>query len=297
MADTADLPGGLVRDREVDGVYGRGETFERVITALDGAIATLVVDAQPVALRFPPVLARRTIERCGYLHTFPHLLATVYSFSGDTSSHAKLVEAADSGGDWSPFQQMTDVILTPAACYAVYPHFSGTLPDDGVTIDVESWCFRQEPSNTPERMRSFRMREFVRLGSPETVRRWREAWIERAERFLQSLGLTSSLAPASDPFFGDAATFLKSSQEEQQLKFELSVDVRAATRVATISCNYHLDHFGSVFDIHLRGGASAHSGCVAFGLERLTLALFFAHGPSPVGWPTSVLDALQLTHA
>src|SRR5262249_46084419 len=135
---------------------------------------------------------------------------------------------------------MIDVVLTPAACYAVYPHFSGTLPEDGLTIDVESWCFRQEPSNAPERMRAFRMREFVRLGGPDTVRAWRETWIGRAQRFLGSLGLSASLAPASDPFFGDAASFLKSSQEEQKLKFELSVEVRAATRVPCISCNYHL---------------------------------------------------------
>jgi seryl-tRNA synthetase len=289
-------PPDLLPNPEVQGVYGRGECFERVLTALDSAITSLDADARPIVLRFPPVMARRTIEQCGYLHTFPHLLGSVYAFDGDSRSYAGLVDSSDAGRDWSPFQQMTDVVLTPAACYAVYPHFSGTLQEGGLTIDVESWCFRQEPSNAPERMRSFRMREFVRLGSAETVRAWREAWIERAQRFLHALGLEPSLAPASDPFFGDAAAFLRSSQQEQKLKFELSVDVGAATRVACISCNYHLDHFGSLFGICMGPGRAAHSACVGFGLERLTLALLFVHGASPVDWPASVRDVLRLPH-
>ena len=61
------------------------------------------------------------------------------------------------------------------------------------------------------------MRAFVRLGNLDTVAMW-EAGVERAERFLHLLGLASSIAPASDPFFGDVATFLRSSQEEQKLK-------------------------------------------------------------------------------
>jgi len=297
MLDQTHLRNGLLRDPEAVGVYGRGATFDRVLTGLNAAITGLEAAAQPVMLRFPPVLGRRTIERCGYLHTFPHLLATAYSFEGNSRAHAEFVEAAESGNDWSPFQRMTDVVLTPAACYAVYPHLSGALPEAGVMVDVESWCFRQELSSTPERMRAFRMREFVRLGKPDEVRSWRDAWLERAQEFLNSLGLAPSLAPANDPFFGDSAAFLKASQQEQELKFELSVGVLDGVRAATISCNYHLDHFGSMFDIRLGADSAAHSGCVAFGLERLTLALFFAHGQNLSTWPAAVLDLLQLAHA
>ena len=35
-------------------------------------------------------------------------------------------------------------------------------------------------------------------------------------------------------------------------------------------------------------GAIAHSACLGFGLERVTMALFKAHGFDPVTWPSVV---------
>jgi seryl-tRNA synthetase len=243
-------------------------------------------------MRFPPVIARATIERCGYLHSFPHLLGTVFAFEGDDAAHAGLVTAAADGQDWSGFERMTDVALVPAACYAVYPRLAGRLPADGRLVDVASWCFRQEPSEVPERMRSFRMREFVRLGPPAAVGARRAGWLERAQGFVERLGLAPGLAPANDPFFGTGARFLARSQREQELKFELSVEVRPGVRVAAVSCNYHLEHFGAAFGITTPDGLTAHTACVGFGLERLTLALIHAHGPCFEAWPRHVQSAL-----
>ena len=49
----------------------------------------------------------------------------------------------------------------------------------GRLVTVYSYCFRHEPSMDPARLQSFRMREFIRLGAPEEVFAWREAWIAR----------------------------------------------------------------------------------------------------------------------
>jgi seryl-tRNA synthetase len=271
---------GLLLDPIAPGVYGRLPIFERVLAGLSEAISNLDPSAHPEVLRFPPVIARQTILRAGYFESFPHLLGTIHAFS-----------------EHEPAEAPSDLVVTPAACYAVYPHATGRVPVEGRLFDVESWCFRQEPSDDPERMRAFRMREFVNIGSAERVHGWRKEWIPRVQQFLARLGLQSSLALANDPFFGAGARFLAMSQREQELKFELSVEVRAGATAACISCNYHLDHFGTAFDIRTENGEPAHTACVAFGLERLALGLFAAHGALVEKWPDQSLRLLGLSRA
>ena len=45
--------------------------------------------------------------------------------------------------------------------------------------------------------------------------------------------------------------------------------------------NYHREHFGRVWGIHDAKGELAHTSCVAFGIDRLTVALFAIHGLDP----------------
>jgi seryl-tRNA synthetase len=62
--------------------------------------------------------------------------------------------------------------------------------------------------------------------------------------------------------------------------------------VACASFNHHHDHFAGVWGVTLRDGALANTGCVGFGLERLTLALLRWHGLNPDDWPHSVRSQL-----
>ena len=49
------------------GLYGRGETFEEIVAAVDAiALAEGRLDGA-TAIRFPPVISRRDLERSGYL--------------------------------------------------------------------------------------------------------------------------------------------------------------------------------------------------------------------------------------
>ena len=41
-------------------------------------------------------------------------------------------------------------------------------------------------------------------------------------------------------------------------------------------------------------GEVLHTGCVAFGMDRLAVALFATHGAKISGWPASVREALKL---
>lgn len=88
---------------------------------------------------------------------------------------------------------------------------------------------------------------------------------------------------------------LAASQREQSLKFELVVPITSVDRpTACVSCNYHQDTFGRAFEIRNARGSLAHSACVGFGLERITLALFKHHGLTVDRWPAPVRVTLGL---
>jgi seryl-tRNA synthetase len=184
----------------------------------------------------------------------------------------------------------------PAACYPLYPAVAarGPLPDGGVTLDTgDSYVFRREPSSDPARMQIFHMREIVRIGEPATVTEWRRQWRARAEALLRSLGLELELEIAHDPFFGRTGRLLAAAQRDQELKWELMAPV-AGTPTAIASSNYHQDHFGHTCDLQMADGAPAHTSCMAFGEERVTLALFSAHGLDLAAWPDEVRRTLEL---
>ena len=249
----------------------------------------------PDVMRFPPVLNRADFERSGYLKSFPHLVGTIHSFAGDEQGHRELLQAVDAGRPWDAGFPAAALVLTPAACYPVYPALTGVLPPGGRLVDVMSYCFRHEPSDDPARMQMFRMHEHVRLGDEDTVIAWRQLWLVRAETFVAALGLDAGRQVASDPFFGRGGKLLAVNQREQRLKLEIVAPISSRdSATAIISLNYHQEHFGELFDIRTADGEVAHTACVGFGLERIALALYRRHGFDRGGWATSVRGTLGL---
>ena len=289
------LDAGLLVATEADGLYGRGPNFERVRRGFDAAVSRLAAGDGMEPMRFPPLLSRLQLETNGYLGSFPHLAGTVFSFAGGDTAAAEQEARAGRHEDWSEFQSMTDVVLAPAACYPVYPEIArrGALPPGGVTIDTgAAWVFRNEPSRDPARMRSFHMREFVRIADPADILAFRNLWLDRVVALFDRLGLEAATEIASDPFFGRAGRMLAANQRDQELKFELLAQIGGPEPTAIASFNYHQDHFTLVYGLGLESGAAAHTGCVAFGVERVTLALFRAHGLDPDRWPAAVREEL-----
>jgi len=85
------------------------------------------------------------------------------------------------------------------------------------------------------------------------------------------------------------------SQLQQSLKFELLIPYHARARpTACMSFNYHREHFGQVWGINGSVAEPAHTGCVAFGMDRLAVALFANHGLDPDQWPASARRTLAL---
>ena len=285
---------GLIIESGVPGVYG----FDGVFVDIRDRVADLVTreaaDDSPIIMRFPPVLPKRTLEDTGYMSSFPHLGTSVFGFEGSEKQAVELGCCAAEHGSW-PHLAQTDLVLTPAACYPVYPAVAkrGPLPAGGVCVDAGAGLvFRNEPSGDPARLQMFHQRELVRIGEPETVAAWRDKWRDRAIRILTLIGLDARFDVASDPFFGRAGRMMGMSQREQALKFEVLVQIASPEPTAVASFNYHREHFTHLHSIMMQGGAEAHTACLGFGLERCTVALLRKHGLDPTSWPSDVREVL-----
>lgn len=284
---------GLIIPTGVKGAYGRGAVFEDILGRFDDLVMRLAKNDGASEMTFPPIIARSLVERLGYLDNFPQLIGSIHSFSGPELQAREMADLAREGKRWEGMLDVTEAMLTPAACYPIYPLFSGLLPDTGRLLTTKGWCYRHEPSDEPTRLQAFRMREFIRMGAPEEVESWRDAWLQRGLTLLTSLNLPASTDTANDPFFGRAGKMMATSQREQRLKFEIVVPVISKEKPTAIcSFNWHQEHFTSTFGISRSGGRTAHTACLGFGLERVTLALIKTHGFMPDQWPAAVREKL-----
>ena len=118
---------GLLIATGVPGVYGRSVEFEDTIERVDRLVTARGAGDRPEVMRFPPIINRAHFEKSGYLKSFPHLAGSIHSFAGNERAHRELLQAVESGRDWSAALPPAAVVLTPAACYPVYPVLAGTL--------------------------------------------------------------------------------------------------------------------------------------------------------------------------
>jgi seryl-tRNA synthetase len=286
---------GLLIDTGVDGLYGRSGQFEDVIAAFERLIDKFGGADGAEAIRFPPGMNRAFFETSGYMKSFPQLAGTVHSFCGNELDHMSLLKCMEVGDDWTKDQQATDIVLTPAACYPLYPTVAkrGAISEDGALFDLQSYCFRHEPSKDPARQQLFRMREYVCMGSEKHVTDFRQSWMDRGVEMMKAVGLDVTIDVANDPFFGRAGKMLANNQRDQNLKFELLIPITStANPTACMSFNYHQDAFGTKWGLNFADGSVVHTACVGFGLERIALALFHTHGLDTGEWPESVRKVL-----
>jgi len=179
--------------------------------------------------------------------------------------------------------------LAPAVCYHAYPEWEGkTLGSEPTLLTAVGRCYRYEGGNhiPLERLWDFTMREIIVLGTREQVEAQRQALVRQVGELVARLQLDAVIEPASDPFFTSGDEGKRLMQQAGALKHELLLTVDAGGRaIAAASFNHHHDYFGTRFDIALADGNPAHSGCIAFGLERWVLALLAQHGVDAEQWP------------
>lgn len=286
---------GLLVPLGVRGVYGYSGVFENVLQSFDRLITRRAAHFQADILRLPGVLSREHYLMTSHMENFPDLMGSVHSFMGRDREHVAMLTKRQNGEEWTQDLAPSALMLTPACCYPLYPTLSGTLSDEGKTADLTSQVFRHEPSIDPCRMQIFRQREFVRVGSASQALEHRRLCLELGRDTLAEVGLEVEIVLANDPFFGRGGRVMAASQKDQDLKHEFTFAVASEEKPTAIaSTNCHTDYFGKAFDITLPNGEPAHSACIGFGMERVTLALFKHHGFDPDHWPYEVKNALEL---
>src|ERR1700733_13107668 len=125
----------LFHSMGVDGVNARTALYEGVIERLTAWI-TRQRDPAAVFTRFPPVMSRRQLEKSGYLKSFPNRLGTVCALHGSEAAIRSAADRHESGGDWTTSLAASDLVLSPAACYPLYPIVArrGRLPAGGALV-------------------------------------------------------------------------------------------------------------------------------------------------------------------
>jgi len=129
------------------------------------------------------------------------------------------------------------------------------------------------------------MREVVCIGQEADARAFLQRSVERASQLANSLGLDATIAPATDPFFAPTGRAKQLMQRMKELKHELLLPIGENRTTAAASFNLHDEFFGEAFAIRLPDGRPATTACLAFGIERWTLAFLSAHGPDAARWP------------
>lgn len=250
-----------------------------VLRAVDHTVVQWAAALGAVERRYPSLIDHDVLVRAGQVDSFPQ--------------HLTLAGPADERGQRHA--------LAPAVCYHSYPEWQGrTLNAEPVLLTARGRCYRYEGGNhVPlERLWEFSMREIVVLGTRDQVDRVREGLVRQVSDVVTMLGLDGVIELAADPFFTSGDEGKRLMQQAGALKYELRLTIdRDGYDIAVASFNNHHEFFGRRFEILLPDGAPAHSGCIAFGLERWVLALLAQHGVNEREWPDAARTWLEAERA
>jgi seryl-tRNA synthetase len=287
--------------QEATGIYTLGPLITRLIDYFEGIFLDLADHFNARPYRFPTLIPANYMERVNYFRAFPHSLSYATHLREDLDiidSFAQQAACDEHGALNTPPEAFASIqtLLSPAVCYHLYFALADhPLPSGQLTATAVGNCFRYEAINlsTLERLWNFTMREIIFVGSKEFVLENRDTARQQLHSTLEEIGLAYRVESANDPFF--IGEFRK--QSAFQSAFQLKYEIRASlpfkdSTLAVGSYNYHQDFFGRHLNISLPDGSPAHTGCAAFGLERMAHAFLSQFGLDPEKWPAVVREAL-----
>jgi len=272
--------------QEFGGIYTLGPLLTRLIDYFEAQFIALADSFEAAPYRFPTLIPAKYLERVNYFRAFPHSLTFATHLREDLdiidnfSQHA----ACDPHGLQAPADSFAGVqcLLSPAVCYHLYFALADQpLPNGQVTATAVGQCFRYEAINLTslERLWDFTMREVIFVGPKDFVLENREIARQRMSRFFEQIGMAYRVESANDPFFIGEFRKQAAFQSAFQLKYEIRAHLPFKdSTLAVGSYNYHQDFFGRNLNITLPDGSPAHTGCVAFGLERIAFAYLAQFG-------------------
>lgn len=225
---------------------------------------------------YPALMRVSDLDRLDYFENFPHLALLATGISRETLNAG---DGSDAGAGSIRCGHLDDAAyaLPSAACFNVYLGLRGQTVQSPWHVTTAANCFRREEGYEGlRRLLGFYMREVVCVGEREHVIDYLGSFQARVESFLRSIHLPVEIVPSSDPFF-DA----RSSKAVMAQLFPVKNEVVYGGDLAIASLNFHRNFFGERCDIKLPDGEHAHSGCVAFGIERWIAALTSHFGDDP----------------
>ncbi len=287
--------------QEATGIFTVGPLVTKLIAFFESQFVKLADSFEAAPYRFPTLIPARYLERVNYFRAFPHSLTFVTHLREDLDVIDAFAQSAccDEHGLSTPPDSFSQIqtLLSPAVCYHLYFALADKpLPGGKLVATAVGNCFRYESVNLTslERMWNFTMREVIFVGPKDFVLQNRETGRERMRGFFEEIGLSYRVESANDPFF--IGEFKK--QAAFQSAFQLKFEIRAAlpfkqSTLAVGSYNYHQDFFGRSLNITLPDGSPVHTGCIAFGLERMAFAFLSQYGLDTANWPESVRKAME----
>ena len=295
-----DLLAGAEVSEEGTGIFTFGPMMTRLMAYFGSRFQELADHFEAQPYRFPTLMSAKMLDRVDYFRAFPHSLtfATHLREDLDVINHFAETAGFEGNGLNAPMDSFSKIeaMLSPAVCYHLYFSLADhPLPDGKLIATATGNCFRYESTNLTslERLWNFTMQEIIFVGSKEFVLENRETSRRFMQNIFAEIGLVYHVETANDPFF--VGEFRK--QAAFQNAFQLKYEIRAALpfkgdSLAVGSYNYHQDFFGRNLNINLPDGSPIHTGCTAFGLERMAYAFLAQHGLDRANWPEAVRAAV-----
>jgi seryl-tRNA synthetase len=286
---------------EATGVFSFGPLFSRLSDFFESRFLMLADEFDAKPYRFPTLISAKMLDRVDYFNAFPHSLTFATHLREDLDIIERFAKETkyEEGGLNAPLDSFSkfEVLNSPAVCYHLYFSLADhPLPDGKLVATAVGNCFRYESTNLTslERMWNFTMREVIFVGPKDFVLENREKSRRFMQRIFEDIGLVYHVETANDPFF--VGEFRK--QAAFQTAFQLKYEIRAAlpfkgSTLAVGSYNYHQNFFGRHLNITLPDGEPIHTGCTAFGLERMVYAFLAQFGFDERNWPRVVREYIQ----
>jgi seryl-tRNA synthetase len=287
--------------KEGRGIYTLGPLISGLIGYFESRFMALAESFSATLYRFPTLISAKFLDRVNYFKAFPHSLSFVTHLREDLGTIDQFAQHTHWEGEGlnaSPesFAKI-EVLNSPAVCYHWYFSLADQqLKSDHLVGTAVGNCFRYESSNLTslERLWNFTMREIIFIGKGDYVLEQREIGRQKMTRILEELGLAYQVESANDPFFIGEFRKQVAFQSAFQLKYEIRASLPFSGKTLAVgSYNYHQDFFGRNLNILLPDGSPIHTGCIAFGLERMAYAFLAQYGLDKKQWPPVVQEGVR----
>ncbi len=283
---------------EATGLFILGPLMSRLVDFFESRFLMLADEFEAKPYRFPTLISAKFLDRVDYFSAFPHSLTFATHLREDLDIINKFAETAAYGEGGlnasSEFFSRIQTLLSPAVCYHLYFSLADhPLPDGKLIATAVGNCFRYESTNLTslERLWNFTMREVIFVGSKDFVLENRQRSRLFMQKIFEEIGLVYHVETANDPFFVGEFRKQAAFQTAFQLKYEIRASLPFKTSTLAVgSYNYHQDFFGRHLGITLPDGKPIHTGCTAFGLERIVYAFLAQFGFDESNWPAVVRE-------